>query len=238
MANELHAHATSGKTLYAVLLSSTGQVWNGSEFEAYNGANWTSYDIVLTEAGAGIYLGTMPTVALGAYTYAVYEQAGASPATTDTLRGTGSILWDGDSEVIPVVTDASGYVKVSGTKNTLDVLADFDPAADTVSANVTQISGDSTAADRLEAVLDATPGGAVVDDNDPDPTATAFETNLSEATNDHYNGAFVVFASGALLGQSRRIMDYDGTSKVLSVAVAFTEAPAAGDTFVILGRSE
>ena len=107
-----------------------------------------------------------------------------------------------------------------------------------LSANVTQISGDSTAADRLEAVLDATPGGVVVDDNDPDPTATLFETNLTEATNDHYNGAFVVFASGALLGQSRRIMDYDGTNKVLSVAVAFTEAPAAGDAFVILGRSE
>jgi len=105
-------------------------------------------------------------------------------------------------------------------------------------ADVSAISGDSTAADRLEAVLDATPGGAVVDDNDPDPSTTAFETNLSEATNDHYNGAFVVFTSGALLGQSRKIGDYDGTSKVLTVATAFTEAPTAGDTFIILGRSE
>jgi hypothetical protein len=126
MANELHAHATSGLTLYAVLLNSVGQVWNGSAFEAYNGANWTSYDIALTEAGAGIYLATMPTVALGAYTYAVYERAGASPATTDTLRGTGSILWDGDSEVLPVAADASGHVSISGTKNTLDALAGSD----------------------------------------------------------------------------------------------------------------
>jgi len=110
--------------------------------------------------------------------------------------------------------------------------------AGTLTANMTQISGDSTAADRLEAILDATPGGTVVDDNDPDPTTTAFETNLTEATNDHYNGAFVVFTSGALLGQSRKISDYDGTSKVLTVAAAFTEAPTAGDTFLILGRSE
>jgi hypothetical protein len=78
----------------------------------------------------------------------------------------------------------------------------------------------------------------VVDDNDPDPSTTAFETDLAEATNDHYNGAFCVFYSGALAGQSRKISDYDGTSKVLTVATAFTEAPAAGDDFLIIGRSE
>lgn len=91
---------------------------------------------------------------------------------------------------------------------------------------------------KLKALLDGTPSGSVVDDNDPDPTDTAFETDLSEATNDHYNGAFVVFYSGALAGQSRKISDYDGTTKVLAVAAAFTEAPAAGDDFLIIGRSE
>jgi chitodextrinase len=105
-------------------------------------------------------------------------------------------------------------------------------------ADAVAVSGDATAADRLEATLDAMPSGAVVDDNDPDPTTLLFETNLSEATNDHYNGAFVVFTSGALLGQSRKISDYDGTTKVLTVAAAFTDAPTAADTFIILGRSE
>lgn len=104
-------------------------------------------------------------------------------------------------------------------------------------ANVTQVSGDGTAADRLEALLDATPTGAVVDDNDPDPLATAFETNLTEASNDHYNGAFLVFTSGALLGQSRKISGYVGATKIITTS-AFTEAPTAGDTFMILGRSE
>lgn len=91
---------------------------------------------------------------------------------------------------------------------------------------------------KLAALTDGTPSGSVVDDNDPDPTATAFETDLTEASNDHYNGAFVVFYSGALAGQSRKISDYDGTTKVLTVAAAFTEAPAAGDDFLIIGRSE
>lgn len=100
------------------------------------------------------------------------------------------------------------------------------------------VSGDATAADRLEATLDAMPSGVVVDENDPDPTTLLFETNLTEATADHYNGAFVVFTSGALLGQSRKISDYDGTNKIITVATAFTEAPAAADAFIILGRSE
>jgi len=91
---------------------------------------------------------------------------------------------------------------------------------------------------KMKALLDGTPSGSVIDDNDPDPTTTAFETDLAEASNDHYNGAFCVFYSGALAGQSRKISDYDGTTKVLTVAVAFTEAPAAGDDFLIIGRSE
>lgn len=91
---------------------------------------------------------------------------------------------------------------------------------------------------KFAAICDGTPGGAVVDDNDPDPLATAFETDLAEASNDHYNGAFCVFYTGVLTGQSRKISDYDGTTKVLTVAAAFTEAPAAGDDFLIIGRSE
>lgn len=127
---------------------------------------------------------------------------------------------------------------IKTTAKLVSELADFDSATDTVSANMTAISGDTTAADRLEAILDATPTGTVVNDADPVPTTLLFETNLTETTNDHYNGAFVVFYTGALLGQSRKISDYDGTTKVVSVAMAFTEAPTAGDLFMILGRSE
>lgn len=41
LSNELHAHDSTGKTLYAVLLSSVGTVWNGSAWVTINGANWT-----------------------------------------------------------------------------------------------------------------------------------------------------------------------------------------------------
>jgi hypothetical protein len=90
---------------------------------------------------------------------------------------------------------------------------------------------------KMKALLDGTPSGEIATDADP-RTTTAFETTLTEATDDHYNGAFIVFYSGALAGQSRKIDDYDGTTKVVTVATEFTEAPAVGDDFLIIGRSE
>ena len=105
----------------------------------------------------------------------------------------------------------------------------------TISADAVAISGDSVAADRLEAMLDATPFGIVVDDNDPDPSATAFETNLT-ISSDGINNAFCVFASGALIGESQKIADWNVTTKVLTTA-AFTTAPTAGDVFFVIGKS-
>jgi hypothetical protein len=63
-------------------------------------------------------------------------------------------------------------------------------------------------------------------------TTTAVITNLTEATDDHYNGRVITFTSGALAGQSSSISDYNGTTKTLTV-VALTEAPAENDEFVI-----
>lgn len=96
------------------------------------------------------------------------------------------------------------------------------------SANAAQISGSSAAADNLE-------GGAialVLSTCSTGSTTTSIVTNLTEATNDHYNGRALVFTSGALAGQGTSITDYNGTTKTLTV-VALTESPAEGDSFVI-----
>ena len=74
--------------------------------------------------------------------------------------------------------------------------------------------------------------------SDAGPSTTDFDTDLTEASDDHYNGGVVVFTSGNLAGQARRISDYDGTAKNLTVTPALTEAPADSDTFIILGRIE
>lgn len=99
MANEIQAQAATGKTLYAVVINSVGQIWNGSAFATIAGASWASYDIALTEAAAGIYLGNMPAVAAGLYTIVVYERAGGAPATTDSQVDSGTLDWNGSAVV-------------------------------------------------------------------------------------------------------------------------------------------
>lgn len=109
MAKELPAFLDPSLTLYAVLLNSTGQAYNtaGAAFETINASNWTDYDIAMTEGAAGIYAGSMPGVAAGVYSYAVYSRAGAAPAITDELLGNGSLEWDGSAEVVlATVVDA------------------------------------------------------------------------------------------------------------------------------------
>lgn len=101
--------------------------------------------------------------------------------------------------------------------------------------DVSQISNDSTAADRLEAILDASRTGTV---NDAGATTTDFDTTITGVGNDFLNDAFLVFTGGSLLGQSRRITDYVSATGNVSFTNAFTAAPANSDPFIILGRSE
>lgn len=101
MAGEIQiAHGVTGRNLYAVIRSAVGTVWNGTTFVTYNGANWTTYAVALTEQGtSGYYVGTFPTVASGVYNLEVRDRLGGSPATTDTIIGAGFIEWSGSSVV-------------------------------------------------------------------------------------------------------------------------------------------
>lgn len=64
-------------------------------------------------------------------------------------------------------------------------------------------------------------------------STTEMTTDLTETTNDHYNGRIIIWTSGALLNQATDITDYDGGTKKLTYT-AITEAPTAGDTFIIV----
>lgn len=92
------------------------------------------------------------------------------------------------------------------------------------------ISGDTTAADRLEALMD---GILVCQVNDASATTTAFVADgFTEATNDHLNGRLITFISGALAGQQTAITDYVGATQTFTVS-QLTEAPGNNDFFVI-----
>ena len=69
--------------------------------------------------------------------------------------------------------------------------------------------------------------------NDASATTTSFVTALTETTNDHYSDVSMIFIGGALVGQSRPILSYNGTTKTITLDEALTEAPANGDSFII-----
>jgi hypothetical protein len=74
--------------------------------------------------------------------------------------------------------------------------------------------------------------------SDATPAANQFDTNLASAVNDFYNGLVLSMISGALAGQTRRITDYAGGNKTVTLASGFTAAPANGDAFVVLANAE
>jgi len=79
---------------------------------------------------------------------------------------------------------------------------------------------------------------STIDDAGGSPSTTAFGTDLTESSDDYYVNQYIYFLSGTNTGLSRKISDYNGTSKQITIAVALPDAPADGDKFLILGRSE
>ncbi len=72
--------------------------------------------------------------------------------------------------------------------------------------------------------------------NDLSATTTSFISNLASAVDDFYNDQTIHFISGSLTGQSRVVVDYNGTTKAITVDQALTSAPANGDEFIILSN--
>ncbi len=109
-----------------------------------------------------------------------------------------------------------------------------DTGADGVKLNATQPSG--WAANLVASAGQIIKGTVDTVTNTHTPTTTEFQADdITEATADHYNGAIVIFTSGALAGQRTDITDYVAVGGIGQFTVtAMTEAPANNDTFVIV----
>lgn len=113
-------------------------------------------------------------------------------------------------------------------------LSNYTDGTSNIPVDVTKVSGDSAAADRFEAMMDSCPI-FTVDNTSFTPTTTAFETNASEATADHFNDRICLFVTGVLAGQQKAVTDYalsGGRGKF--TVNALTEAPGNGDTFILV----
>ena len=64
-------------------------------------------------------------------------------------------------------------------------------------------------------------------------STTQMTTDLTETTDNHYNGRIIIWTSGTLKDQATDVSGYLGSTKRLTFT-ATTEAPIAGDTFVLV----
>lgn len=100
MAGILGIAGQEGLTAYANIISlSSGDIWNGTSFEAITGANVATYDVAVTETALkGLYKANFPSaITAGAYLVVYRAQGGGTPATTDTVIGQDKGVWDGSS---------------------------------------------------------------------------------------------------------------------------------------------
>ena len=134
-----------------------------------------------------------------------------------TAQGTVSASLSGgtvDAVTNPVTVNGGTITSFSGTAN----------------ANVVQVSGSASAADNMEQSMLAVVTGSAITGT---LTTSRMTTNLTEATDNHYNGRVVIWTSGVLAGQASAITAYDGVNKILTYQTV-TDAPSNNDTFVLV----
>ena len=76
------------------------------------------------------------------------------------------------------------------------------------------------------------PQGTVV--TDAGNSATAFKTNLTEGATDYWKDALLLFTTGNLKHQTRKVSAFNFTTDIITVSSAYTGTPAAGDKFVLI----
>lgn len=130
-------------------------------------------------------------------------------------------------DALPAATD---IVSAGAITTSAGAVSTVTSVTNQVTADVTSISGDTPAADALEASLETIVTGTATGT----PTTTTMrDSALTETTDDHYIGRTILWRTGALAGQASDITDYDGTNKEFTFT-ATTDAPSAGDAYVVV----
>ncbi len=164
--------------------------------------------------------GTTPTIQFVGITGPITISGTSAAGTTINLYGVSTSLTD--TSVNTTVTDGT-------MSNTL--LLDIPTVAEFEARTV-----GSTAATAMDLMYAAAITSGTV--SDASATAADFDTDLTEASNNHYDDSAIVFTDGVLKGQVRPIDVSLGSASNgnITVSPVFTEAPGNGDAFQILGR--
>ncbi len=138
-----------------------------------------------------------------------------------------------DAGYDPGSNKVNGVVLVDTTTTNSDMVAEAPAASANADAVWDEARGDHVAAGSFGQVGELIVANGVVE-TDASNSALQVQTDLAEASNDHYDVMTILFTSGAEAGQSRLITSYVGATGIVSWNAALTGTPADDVTFVIL----
>lgn len=99
-----------------------------------------------------------------------------------------------------------------------------------VSATVSGVAAKATIASFV--LLPPVYYGSVVADGSN--TASTFKTDLTETVTDHWKDALLVFLTGNLAGQVKKVGGFNPTTDFITTVTAYTGAPSASDRFMLV----
>jgi hypothetical protein len=150
------------------------------------------------------------------------------------------IAKDGDvsfSTITPTITDlGNGIYNLALTSTHTNTLGPLDLYVTAINCQPNDdVQIQIVAFDPQDLALGAFPTGTVVTNGSN--SVTSFKTDLIQVTASYWNDVFLVFTSGALIEQVKKVIGFDGTTKFVTVSgIGFTGTPAGGDHFYLINK--
>jgi hypothetical protein len=170
----------------------------------------------------------------------------AKAAFIDAAISSRSVPNEYDTVIAALQTDLDNPAQYKADVSALATAAAIsthDGKLDTVDTNIDSILLDTdelqidwTNGGRLDLLIDRLIAANEVEATtvtDATSSTTFAATGLLDDTDNHYNDGVMVFTSGANRGQPKRILDFTGATKEITVSAAFETTPSIGDSFVI-----
>jgi hypothetical protein len=156
----------------------------------------------------------------------VWDETLTGHTTADT---TGLLLneWQDGGRLDLILDARMAESSINTTGGAVDTVTTI---TNQVTANVTAISGDSTAADNLEASLETIIASTATG---VPTTTTMSDSSLTETTDNHFNGRVIIWRTGGSTFQATDVTAYDGTTKTFTFT-ATVSASVAGDAYVLV----
>ncbi len=183
---------------------------------------------IIVDDGAANNIDTLPSLLTNSTTTLNMDLLAAEMngdiITVELIDQTDPKEWCDTVIIIPTVT------------NSLD---DVNIADGIIEANIKQVNDNIDAAFVFEDMMKTPKLGSVSADGGN--TNTQFKTNLTgddDSYGDSTGGMLLVFTSGNLLGQSKRVSGFVNSTGFITVESAFLDIPDTGSGFILVGRIE